>query len=159
MTDQLWTKSATELAGLIASKQVKSREVVDAHLDRIAEVNPRLNAITVEMAEAAQAGADAADATEASGPFHGVPFSIKENIDQIGYATTQAVAAFAEARPSVNAPTVQRMLDAGAIPIGRTNMPELGLRVSTDNSFRGLTRNPWASTTPPVVRAVVRVRP
>lgn len=143
MSDALWTQSAVELAGLIAGKQVTSREVVDSHLDRIAAVNPALNAVTVEMAGAARAGADRADASEPIGPLHGVPITIKENIDQVGYATTQGVAALAEAIPPVNAPTVQRMLDAGAIPIGRTNMPELGLRVSTENRFRGLTRNPW----------------
>jgi len=143
MSDELWTQSATELAGLIASKQVSSRQVIDAHLDRIAAVNPALNAITVEMADAARAGADAADAVDPVGPLHGVPISIKENIDQVGYATTQGVAALADAVPAVNAPTLQRMLDAGAIAIGRTNLPELGLRVSTENAFRGLTRNPW----------------
>jgi len=143
MSDALWTHSATGLAEMIATKQVTSREVVDAHLDRIAAVNPALNAVTVEMADAAQTAADAADATDPIGPLHGVPITIKENIDQVGYATTQGVAALADAMPPINAPTLQRMLDAGAIPIGRTNMPELGLRVSTENSFRGLTRNPW----------------
>ena len=143
MSDALWTHSATGLAALIAIKQVTSREVIDAHLDRIAAVNPALNAVTVEMADAARAAADAADATEPVGPLHGVPITIKENIDQVGYATTQGLAALLDAMPAVNAPTVQRLLDAGAIPIGRTNMPELGLRVSTENSLRGLTRNPW----------------
>ncbi len=155
----LWQRSATDLAHLIETKQVKSREVIDEHLDRIALVNPRLNAITVEMAEAAQAAADAADDVIAAdddpgfgkgagsgrriGPLHGVPFTIKENIDLAGFATTQGVAAFAEAFPRRDAITVERMRAAGAIPIGRTNMPELGLRVSTENAFRGLTRNPW----------------
>lgn len=143
MSDELWTQSATGLADLIATKQVSSREVIDAHLDRISAVNPALNAVTVEMADAARAAADEADAAEPVGPLHGVPITIKENIDQVGYATTQGVAALLDAMPTVNAPTVQRMLDAGAIPIGRTNMPELGLRVSTENPLRGLTRNPW----------------
>ncbi len=156
---QLWQRSATDLAHLIGTKQIKSREVVDAHLDRIAEVNPRLNAVTVEMAEAARAAADVADRAMAAhedpgfgkgagsgghlGPLHGVPFTIKENIDMVGFATTQGVAAFAEALPPRDAISVERVRAAGAIPIGRTNLPELGLRVSTDNAFRGLTRNPW----------------
>ncbi len=148
MTDQLWTKSATELAELINDGEVSSVEVVDAHLARIEQVNPALNAITVEMADLARDEAAKADTTRADGsvlgPLHGVPFTIKENIDQVGFATTQGVAALADAQPPRNAPTVQRMLDAGAIPIGRTNMPELGLRVSTDNALRGLTRNPWS---------------
>ncbi len=156
---QLWQRSATDLAHLIETKLVSSREVVEAHLERIAEVNPRLNAITVEMAEAALAAADAADLAVSEhedpgfgagagggdrlGPLHGVPFTIKENIDLFGYATTQGVAAFAQAFPPRDAITVERVKEAGGIPIGRTNMPELGLRVSTDNAFRGLTRNPW----------------
>ncbi len=156
---ELWQRSATDLAHLIETKQVKSREVIDAHLERIAEVNPRLNAITVEMAEAAQSAADAADQLTAAqqdpgfgqgagsgnrlGSLHGVPFTIKENIDVFGFPTTQGVAAYAEAFPPRDAISVERLRAAGAIPIGRTNMPELGLRVSTDNAFRGLTRNPW----------------
>ena len=154
----LWRRSATDLAHLIQSKQVTSREVVDAHLERIAEVNPRLNAITVEMADAARSAADTADEVLAGhhdpgfgkgagaarlGPLHGVPFTIKENIDILGFPTTQGVAAFAEAFPTRDAITVERVRAAGGIPIGRTNMPELGLRVSTENAFRGLTRNPW----------------
>ena len=109
------------------------------------------------MADDARAGADAADAAMAGsdelgfgqgaegglGPLHGVPFTIKENIDLVGYPTTEGVAAFAEAMPTVDAVTAARVLAAGAIPIGRTNMPELGLRVSTENALRGLTRNPW----------------
>lgn len=143
---------------MIADGEVSSREVVDAHLARIDEVNPRLNAITVEMAEQARAAADAADlastaaiaevefgrgASGGLGPLHGVPFTIKENIDVEGFATTQGVAALTEAMPTMDAVNVARLRAAGAIPIGRTNMPELGLRVSTDNALRGLTRNPW----------------
>lgn len=144
---QLWQRSATDLAALIASSEVSSREVIDAHLQRIDSVNPRLNAITVEMADEARAGADAADAvTGDRGPLHGVPFTIKENIDLVGYPTTSGLAAFAEAMPTMNAVTVERMLGAGAVPIGRTNMPELGLRVSSENRFRGRTSNPWNPT-------------
>lgn len=141
----LWSRTASELARLVDQGDASSRDVIDSHLDRIAAVNPRLNAITVEMADDARAAADAADRTDPAsrGPLHGVPFTIKENIDQAGFATTQGVAAFADARPSIDGPTVARLRAAGGIPIGRTNMPELGLRVSTDNAFRGLTRNPW----------------
>lgn len=141
---QLWQRTALELADLIASGDVSSREVIDAHLDRIDEVNPRLNAITVDQSDAARAGADAADAvTEGRGPLHGVPFTIKENVDQVGYATTNGLEAFAYAMPPSDAVTVERLKAAGAIPIGRTNMPEFGFRISTENRFRGLTRNPW----------------
>ena len=147
MSEQLWHRTAGELADLISSKQVSSREVIDAHLDRIGQVNGHLNAVTVTLTEQAQAGADAADAAVAAGeelgPFHGVPFTIKENTDVAGTATTSGLPAFAEMVSAVDAPLVERMRNAGAIPLGRTNLPELGLRVSTNNPLRGLTRNPW----------------
>jgi amidase len=144
MSDELWRRGAGELAELIASRQVSSREVVDAHLERIEAVNGDLNAIVVVLAAEARAAADAADAaTERSGPLHGVPFTVKENIDVAGTATTSGVPALAEAVAPVDAPQVERLRAAGAIPIGRTNLPDLGLRVHTDSSLRGLTRNPW----------------
>ncbi len=140
---QLYEKSAVELAALIRNRDVSSREVVQAHLDRIAQVNGAVNAITVVLEDTALAAADAADAAEPQGPFHGVPFTIKENIDLLGQPTTNGVPAFAEAMPTQDAPVVARMKAAGAIPIGRTNMPEMGLRLSTDNPLRGRTLNPW----------------
>jgi amidase len=140
---QLYQHTATELAALIRRREVSSREVVQAHLDRISEVNGHVNAITVVLAETALAAADAADGAESRGPLHGVPFTIKENIDCVGSPTTNGIPAFAEAMPAVDAPIVARMKAAGAIPIGRTNMPEMGLRLSTDNPLRGRTRNPW----------------
>ncbi len=141
---ELWKRNALELGGLIAAGDVSSREVVDAHLDRIDEVNGRLNAVTVRLDDEARRSADAADAVkENRGPFHGVPFTIKENVDQVGFATTNGIEAFANAMPTQDAVTVERMKAAGAVPIGRTNMPEFGFRISTENRFRGLTRNPW----------------
>ena len=141
---ELWQRSATDLATLIAGGNTSSREVVDAHLARIADVNGELNAVTVEMASEARAAADAADALEGNrGPLHGVPFTIKENVDQVGFATTNGLAAFTDAMPTEDAVTVSRLKAAGAVPIGRTNMPEFGFRVSTENRLRGLTRNPW----------------
>ncbi len=144
MADELWRRGAVELAGMIAEGSVSSREVVDAHLERIAEVNPHLNAIVVVLAEEARAAADAADSNrESLGPLHGVPFTVKENIDVAGTATTQGLHALAEAVAPIDAPQVERLRAAGGIPIGRTNLPDLGLRIHTDSSLRGLTRNPW----------------
>lgn len=144
MSEELWRRGAGELAQLIASREVSSREVVDAHLERIEAVNGHLNAIVVTLAEEARAAADAADAvTERRGPLHGVPFTVKENIDVAGTATTSGVPALAEAVSPIDAPQVERLRAAGAIPIGRTNLPDLGLRIHTDSSLRGLTRNPW----------------
>ena len=140
---ELWQKTATELGAIIHNKEASSREVVQAHLERIEQVNPKLNAITVILAETALDAADRADRCESAGPLHGVPFTIKENIDCVGSATTSGVTAYAEAMPSLDAPTVDRLKNAGAIPLARTNLPELGLRITTDNPLRGRTLNPW----------------
>jgi amidase len=146
MTD-LWRRSALELADLIRAGEVSSREVVDDHLDRIDAVNPHLNAIVRVLADEARAAADAADRAVTAGGelgvFHGVPCTVKENIDLAGTPTTNGVPALAEAEASSDAPSVARMRAAGAIPIGRTNLPDFGLRVHTDSALHGLTRNPW----------------
>jgi amidase len=145
---ELWRKSAVELAAMIRDREVSSREVVQAHLDRIEAVNPSLNAIVRLLPDEALAAADEADAADRAGgdqrgPLHGVPFTVKENIDLAGTATTQAVPALAQAVAPIDAPQVERMRAAGAIPIGRTNLPDFGLRVHTDSALHGLTRNPW----------------
>jgi amidase len=143
----LWQHAAGELARQIATRQVTSAEVVDAHLARIAAVNPKVNAIVRVLADEARAGAAAADAAVARGaalgPLHGVPCTVKENIDMAGLPTTWGVPALAGAVVPLDAPVVQRMRAAGAIPIGRTNLPDMGLRVTTDSSLHGMTRNPW----------------
>ena len=144
--NELNKKSAGELAALIKEKQVSSTEVVEAHLKRIEEVNPDVNAITLALGETALAAAKKADHasdSERERTFHGVPFTIKENIDLIGTPTTNGIPLMAEAMPPRNAPIVDRMLAAGAIPSGRTNLPELGMRLYTDNHLRGRTFNPW----------------
>jgi amidase len=144
--DNLCQQSATDLAKLIRDGEVSSREVVEAHLDRIDEVNPEINAVTLTLRDSAlkqAARAESASEEERQRPFHGVPFTIKENIDLVGTPTTQGLAAQAEAMPERNAPIVDRMIAAGAIPIGRTNLPELGSRLDTDNPLRGRTFNPW----------------
>ncbi|MDE2968270.1 MAG: amidase [Chloroflexota bacterium] len=143
MPAPLWTRTAVELAALIRDREVSSREVVQAHLDRIAEVNGQVNAVTLVLEETALAGADAADRSESSGPLHGVPFTIKENIDCVGSPTTSGIPALADALPPSDAPVVERMKRAGAIPLARTNLPELGGRLDTDNPLRGRTFNPW----------------
>jgi amidase len=144
---ELWKLGALELAAKIRAKDVSSREVVEAHLARVGQVNPSLNAVVRVLADEALAAADRADAAVASGTasgvFHGVPISVKENIDLAGTPTTQGLPMLADAIASIDAPTVERMRAAGAIPFARTNLPDLGLRVHTDSSLHGLTRNPW----------------
>ena len=143
MSEDLWRRGAGELAELIATRAVTSREVVDAHLERIEAVNGHLNAITLVLADQARAAADAADRSAPDGALHGVPVTVKENIDLAGTPTTSGVPALAEAVSPIDAPQVERLRAAGAIPIGRTNLPDLGLRIHTDSSLHGLTRNPW----------------
>lgn len=147
--DALWAQPARRLAEMIAEGVVSSTEVVRSHLERIDEVNPRLNAIVRRMDEYALELAAQADKDIASGhihgPLHGVPFTIKENIDVAGTPTTNSLVALAEAMSTRDAPVVERMKSAGAIPIGRTNLPEMGLRIHTDSALHGLTRNPWNS--------------
>lgn len=131
---------------MIREGTVSSREVVDAHLDRIDAVNERVNAVTVLFADEAREAADSADAADrdSRGPMHGVPFTVKENIDLVGSATTRGVEVLANEMPTSDAPVTARMKAAGAIPIGRTNMPEMGLRIDTACPLRGRTFNPWA---------------
>ena len=136
-----------ELAAAIRDRVVSSREVVEAHLARIDAVNPALNAVVRRLDDEALAAAEAADKALADGadvgPLHGVPCTVKENIDLAGTPTTQAITALADAVAGTDAPVVERLRAAGAIPIGRTNLPDLGLRLHTDSSLHGLTRNPW----------------
>ena len=149
MADDLWRRSATTLADLIRTKQTSCQEVVESHLGRIEAVNGRLNAITVVLADSAMVAAAEADRREPTGPLHGVPFTIKENIDCLDSATTRGVPALADSMPLLDAPVVARMKAAGAIPLGRTNLPELGMRITTDNPLHGRTLNPWhADRTP-----------
>ncbi len=144
---ELWRSSAVELAAMIRDRKVSSREVVQAHLERVEAVNPYLNAIVRLLPDQALAAADAADRAVADGtglgPLHGVPVTVKENIDLAGTPTTQGVPALAEAVAPVDAPQVERLHAAGAIPFGRTNLPDFALRVHTDSALHGLTRNPW----------------
>jgi amidase len=143
----LWQLSAIEQAAMVANRKVSSLELVDAHLARIDAVNPKINAVVRVMAEEARAAARQADSQVAAGaklgPLHGVPFTIKENIDVAGLPTTHGCKALEHAVVSRDAPVVERMRGVGAIALARTNLPDLGLRVHTDSSLHGLTRNPW----------------
>jgi amidase len=144
---ELWCLSAAELAEAIRSRRVSSREVVEAHLRRIEAVNPLINAVTVVLGEQALQAAKAADGEAADGgelpPFHGVPFTVKENIDLAATATTQGAKALADAYPSCDAPVVERLKAAGAIPIGRTNLPTYGVGWVCESELYGATVNPW----------------
>ena len=146
-TGAIYYKDATELATLIRTKQLSSREVVQAHLDRIAAVNPKVNAIVTLMAEDALKSADAADKLVASGAqlgrLHGVPFTIKDALDTAGVLTQRVSRIFSGNIPTKDATVVTRFKDAGAIPLAKTNLPEFSAWQETDNLVTGLSRNPW----------------
>ncbi|GAT67309.1 amidase [Planomonospora sphaerica] len=150
---ELWTLGAWELAELIRAGEVSCREVIEAHLRRIDAVNPRVNAITATLEEDSLAAADAADRArargDAVGPLCGVPMTVKENIDVRGSATTLGIVALREAAATADAPPVAELRAVGAIPIGRTNMPEFGMRWHTDNALHGATVNPWSAAHTP----------
>jgi len=146
MTD-LWALGASELAGMIRAREVTSVEVVEAHLARIESVNPSVNAIVEVVAKEALTDAAAVDLAvgrgDELGPLAGVPITVKDNLDMAGHVTTHGSAALAENRVTSDSPVVERIRAAGAIPIARTNLPDLGLRIHTDSGIHGLTLNPW----------------
>jgi len=143
----LWQQSASGLAEAIREKRVSSVEVIGAHLERIAAVNPKVNAVTVVLEEDALRAAREADEKIAAGddvgPLHGVPITVKENIDLVGSPTTHGIVGLKDSLPETDAPVVAHLKQAGAIPVGRTNLPDFGVRYHTDNDLRGATCNPW----------------
>lgn len=138
---------AAEIAAAVRRGDVTAVAVVDAHLDRIAQRNGDLGALTVVFAERAREAASLVDAAVAAGsdpgPLAGVPISVKENIDLTWSATTNGWRGMAEAIPARDATIVRRLREAGAVPVARGNMPDFGMRWDTDNDVFGRTRNPW----------------
>jgi len=152
-SEELWRLGAADLAQLIASRKVSSREVVQAHLDRIEAVNDRVRAIPLVLKDEAIVAADHADRLldqgTLLGPLHGVPITVKENIDLAGTPTTNGLAAFSDKIASMNAAEVSALTQAGAIPIARTNCPDFSIRWHTSSSRYGRTLNPWNPTVTP----------
>ncbi|MFZ5895197.1 MAG: amidase family protein [Myxococcota bacterium] len=140
---RLFELSATELARAIRAREVSCREVMEAHLARIEQFNAYLGAVTLVLRESALAAADSCDRSEPRGPLHGVPFTVKENIDCLGSATTHGLPLLRNALPYGDAPAVLRLKAAGAIPIARTNLSEMGLRLCSVNPLHGRTLNPY----------------
>jgi amidase len=138
--DELFYASATTLARRIRDRELSSEAVVQAHLQRIATVNPHLNAVVQLAAEQALADARAADAAlargQATGVLHGVPFTVKDWIDTAGLPCTGGDPAFRTRVPAEDATVVARMRQAGAILLGKTN-------VMVDNEVYGRTSNPY----------------
>jgi amidase len=140
-------RSASALAHAIHTRELSSVEVVEAHLRRIETVNPTLNAIVYLDREGARAAALAADATLARGgalgPLHGVPVTVKDNLDVAGMPCTGGTLGRADAVPTDDATVVARLRAAGAVVLGKTNLPEMALASVTDNLVHGRTNNPY----------------
>ena len=143
---ELWQLSAADIVAGTSNGDLTALEVTEAALARIDAVNPHLNAVVDTCADTARAEAEALDASDApKGPLHGVPVTIKINVDQKGHGTSNGVPAFKDIIAPDDAPVVQNLRDAGAIIIGRTNTPEFSFRADTDNPLFGRTYNPWGS--------------
>jgi amidase len=146
--NELWSWSAIDLARAIATRAISSRQAVQSSLDRIAQVNPALNAVVEVLADEALAAADTADAAVKSGAelgvLHGVPVTIKVNVDQRGHATTNGVVAFRDIIATEDSPVVANVRKAGAVIVGRTNTPAFSHRWFTNNDLHGATYNPWS---------------
>lgn len=148
--DPLLLASATELARSIRAGEVSSRAVVDAHIARVEQVNPRIRAVVAERFDAARAEADAADAAVAAGgdlpPLHGVPCTIKEAFAVRGMPWTSGLLARKGTVAEEDAITVTRLREAGAIVMGVTNLSELCMWMESDNPVYGRTSNPYDAT-------------
>ena len=140
----LWRWGAVELARAIRAREISSREAVESCLARVEAINPRLNAIVDLMADEALKAADMADAAKnRDGLLHGVPVTLKINVDVAGRPTTNGVMAFKDKIPTEESPCVIQWRNAGAIFVGRTNVPAFSTRYFTDNALHGRTLNPW----------------
>ena len=142
------SSSATAMARAVRDKEISSRELVALHLERIDEVNPKLNAVVCLAAERALDEADAADARPAEGVLHGVPLTLKDSFDTEGIVSTGGTAGRKDYVPAADAVAVARLRAQGAIVLGKTNTPEMTIasECCTTNDLFGRTNNPYDVT-------------
>lgn len=142
----LWRLSAVELASRIRNREVSAVEAAQSALERLNAVNPALNAVVDHRPDEVMARAAVVDAQlargEDPGVLAGVPVTVKVNVDQAGYATTNGVKLQKDLIAAANSPVVDNLLRAGAVILGRTNTPAFSLRWFTGNALHGDTRNP-----------------
>jgi len=140
-------QTASQLARIIHSREASSVEVVEDHLRQIREHNPALNAVVTLDEVGARERAGEADAAiergELWGPLHGVPVTIKDTFETAGMRTTSSFKPLADYTPQTDATVVARLRAAGAIILGKTNMPELALDIQSVSPVFGRANNPW----------------
>src|ERR1700757_5391022 len=143
---ELWQFSASEVAGLVRSGKVSAREVADAALQRLDPVNPRINAIVDCRPDLVREQADQVDSLLARGndpgPLAGVTVTVKINIDQAGFATTDGSTLYKNRFAKSNSPVLDTLLRNGAVLLGRSNAPTFAVRWFTSNLLYGHTSNP-----------------
>jgi amidase len=139
--------SATKIAETIRSREISCEELISAYIRRIEEVNPSLNAVVQLCADRAIIEARVADqalaGNEPQGPLHGVPITIKDNLDTAGIVSTGGTKGRSAFVPTRDATAVARLRSAGAILLGKTNTPELTMAFETENLIYGRTNNPY----------------
>jgi amidase len=142
----IWRLSAAELANLIRSKKISAREAATAALARLDAANPAINAVVDHRPEDVHKQAAAVDAAiargENPGPLAGVPVTVKVNIDQVGFATTNGLKLQRDAIATSNSPVIDNLKKSGAVILGRTNCPAFSYRWFTTNLIHGDTKNP-----------------
>ncbi|HEY4458087.1 MAG TPA: amidase family protein [Pseudonocardiaceae bacterium] len=149
----LWELSVRDLLAGLRARDFSAEEVVEAHLARISECQPEVNALSEMWVDSALSQARQADhdlrAGLPIGGLHGVPFTVKANIDRRGAPTTHGVVALRGAVATADAPPVASLVAAGAIPLAQSNMPDFAFRWHTDSSAHGVTVNPWDPSVTP----------
>ena len=150
---ELWQHDATDLARLIRTGRASAREAVESVLGRLQKVNPAINAVVRVYEDEARAAAETADAARARGhalpPLHGVPVTIKVNVDVAGKPTDNGVIPLKDFVAREDSPVVANLRNAGAIIIGRTNAPGFSMPIFSDNALHGRTLNPLDPTVTP----------
>ena len=146
MTNNLWQWTAIDLAAAIRNRNISSREALESCLARLDDVNPCINAVVDDLREEARTVADLADKAvkdgDTLGGLHGVPVTVKINVDYAGRATTNGVVAFKDMIAEGDSVSVANLRKAGAVIFGRTNVPGFSTRYFTDNALHGRTLNP-----------------
>ena len=147
MDEELWQKSAVDVAAGIRERHFSCSDVMVSVVERIRALNPKLNAIVMDLTDQALAEAAAADRdinrVAKPGPLFGVPVTVKVNVDVEGQPTTNGLPVFANLIAPGDSPIVRNLRRAGAIIVGRTNTPEVSMRLTTVNPLHGRTFNPW----------------